>query len=226
MDELKMTDQKTRKYDAVVFDLDGTLLDTLADLTASTNFALMEMGYPDRSIDEVRSFVGNGIADLIRRSVPCGTSEADTEKTLAIFRGHYAEHSADRTAPYEGILPLLDTLKAQGYGIAVVSNKIDPAVRVLCRQYFGDRIDAAAGERQGVSRKPSPDSVFYVLREIDCQRDRAVYVGDSDVDILTASNAGMDHIGVSWGFRDKSFLLTHGASGIADSPMDILKFLV
>lgn len=217
---------QTRKYDAVVFDLDGTLLNTLSDLTASTNYALKARGYPERSIDEVRSFVGNGIADLMRKAVPMGTSNEDAERALAMFRSHYAEHCADLTAPYEGILPLLDALKAEGFGIAVVSNKIDSAVRALCRRYFGDRIDTAAGEREGIARKPSPDSVFYVLNELSCKCDRAVYVGDSDVDIQTAANAEMDHIGVSWGFRDKSFLLASGATRIADIPNDIFKFLM
>lgn len=220
-----MKNSGERKYDAVVFDLDGTLLDTLSDLAVSTNYAMKEMGYPERSIDEVRAFVGNGIADLIKKAVPSGTSEEEAERALSLFRGHYAEHCADLTAPYDGILPLLDLLKAQGYGIAVVSNKIDSAVCALCRRYFGNRIDVAAGEREGISRKPSPDSVFYVLRELSCDSRRAVYVGDSDVDIKTAENADMDHIGVSWGFREKSFLLANGATRIADTPTDILNFL-
>lgn len=220
-----MNTKENRRYDAVVFDLDGTLLDTLLDLAASVNYAMGQMGYPTRSVEEVRTFVGNGIANLIMRAVPEGTAPRDTEAALALFSDHYEKHSADLTAPYEGIVSLLDTLKSEGYGIAVVSNKIDRAVCELCRLYFGDRIDVATGEREGIARKPSPDSVFYVLRRLPCDNCRAVYVGDSDVDIKTALNAGMDCISVTWGFREKSFLISHGAVKLAEHPTDILKFL-
>lgn len=213
------------KYKAIVFDLDGTLLDTLADLRAGVNYALSQKGFPLRTMDEIRSFVGNGIASLNERSAPAGTPKSVCDELLTLFRAYYDVHSCDTTAPYDGILPLLDTLIADGIQIAVVSNKVDAAVQALCRRYFGDRVKIAVGEREGVARKPSPDSVFYALDVLSCDKTQAIYVGDSDVDIQTANNAGLDSISVTWGFRDKTHLLSHGASHIADQPADILKFI-
>ncbi len=193
-------------YKAIIFDLDGTLLDTLDDLANSTNHALHEMGYPTRTREEIRAFVGNGVAKLIERAVPIGTSVEKTAETLAIFKAHYAAHCEDKTAPYEGICELLDILLINGKTLAVVSNKLDSAVSVLCKRYFGDRMTVTVGDRDGIRKKPFPDSVEEVLRVLGIEKEDAVYIGDSDVDIETAKNAGMDGVSVTWGFRNADLL--------------------
>lgn len=215
-----------KKYDTVVFDLDGTLLDTIDDLADSVNLALAEQGFALHTVSEVKSFVGNGIAKLIDRSVPEGTSEEEKLQTLESFKRHYAAGCANKTKPYDGILKLLDDLRDGGFKIAVVSNKIDSAVSVLCKKYFGDRIDFCVGDQEGLARKPAPDAVFEALKKISSAPEKAVYVGDSDVDIKTAENAGMVCISVSWGFRSRDFLLLNGASVIADKPSDIYNILL
>jgi phosphoglycolate phosphatase len=203
-----MGDLNMRKsYQAIIFDLDGTLLNTLEDLAASTNYALVCMGFPTRTLAEVRKFVGNGVAKLMERAVPNGTSPEEITKTLEVFKTHYAEHCEDKTAPYEGITALLDALLADGKTIAVVSNKIDSAVSVLCKKYFGDRITLCIGDKEGICKKPSPDSVNETLRILNIKKEDAVYIGDSEVDIETAKNAEMDCISVTWGFRDMDMLL-------------------
>ena len=205
------------KYKTVIFDLDGTLLDTLQDLTNSVNFALRSMKYPERTIEEVRAFVGNGIGKLMERAVPAHTDTQSVYKALQIFKEHYGAHCEDFTSPYPGILELLDFLKECGVLIAVVSNKADFAVRKLCEKYFGNRILLAVGEKEGIRRKPAPDSVFSVMDQLGTSREETVYVGDSDVDIETARNAGLDSIIVTWGFREKENLIQSGASVLADS---------
>lgn len=215
-----------KPYDTVVFDLDGTLLDTIDDLADSVNFALSAAGFAERTISEIQSFVGNGIAKLIDRSVPRRASEREKAYTLEIFKRHYAANCENKTKPYDGILDLLDVLRANGYRIAVVSNKIDSAVSALCRNYFGNRIDFCIGDKAGLARKPAPDAVFEALRILSSSPDRAVYVGDSDVDIKTAERAGMDLVSVSWGFRSKEFLMANGASVIADRPSELIEILL
>lgn len=202
---------RQRRYDAVIFDLDGTLLDTLSDLTSSANAAAMKYGFVKRSREEIRSFVGNGIRRLIQQIVPEGEENPDFENVYTSFREHYNAHCMDETEPYPGIMLLLDQLKKEGYKTAIVSNKADFAVKKLKDVYFGELVDVAIGEREGCRRKPAPDSVWKALEEIGVERDRAVYVGDSDVDIMTAKNAEMDCIPVSWGFRSREFLIGHGA---------------
>ncbi len=214
------------KYKTVIFDLDGTLLDTLDDLNESTNYALESMGYPKRNIAEVRKFVGNGVAKLIERAVPDGTARAMEEKTLLIFKEHYALHCEDKTKPYDGILPLLDLLQKNGIKIAVVSNKIDSAVSELCKKYFGNRIFLAVGDRVGIKRKPDPDSVFEVLQKLGASIEEAVYIGDSEVDVQTAKNAGISFIGVTWGFRDKQILAENGAILFAETPQELESMLL
>ncbi|MBQ3133901.1 MAG: HAD family hydrolase [Clostridia bacterium] len=209
------------KYSVVLFDLDGTLLDTLGDLTAAVNYAMASKGFPARTIDEVRAFVGNGIANLIARSVPTGTDEQTVAACLANFRAYYAEHMAVHTAPYDGILPLLDRLKAAGCRVGVVSNKVDFAVRQLCEQYFGDRVDVAVGECEGLRCKPAPDTVQKALAALGVAADKAVYIGDSDVDIRTAENAGMPCISVDWGFRSRAFLQENGARVIVSTTAEL-----
>lgn len=198
-----------------VFDLDGTILDTLEDLAAAGNHALTSCGMPERTTDEVRQFVGNGIRKYMERAVPPGTPEADIDRVHAAFTAYYTEHCADRTAPYPGIPELLRQLRSAGIRTAVVSNKADYAVQMLCEQYFPGLFDAAAGEKEGVRRKPAPDAVNAVLAALHIPREETVYIGDSDVDIETARNAGMPCISVSYGFRSEAFLREHGAVTVA-----------
>ena len=213
-------------YHTVIFDLDGTLLNTLEDLADSTNYALSINGFPTRTLEEVRTFVGNGVGRLIHLALPDGTSEQTEAKCLADFRAHYLLNMEHKTAPYPGILTLLDHLRDAGLGLAVVSNKFDGAVKGLCAAYFGARIPVAIGESPAVARKPAPDAVLRALEELEADPQGAVYVGDSDVDLLTAQNAGLPCISVAWGFRSREFLLAHGAKHIADSPADLEKLLL
>ena len=207
---------------AIIWDLDGTLLDTLDDLAASVNFALAQNGMPARGRDEVRQFVGNGTAKLIQRSVPQGTPEERTRLVHEAFLAHYAEHNQDKTRPYDGILPLLDALIAKGVQHAIVSNKIDFAVKALSRTYFGDRMRVAVGDDPSRRKKPAPDSVLEAMRQMDVSAQETVYVGDSDVDVLTAKNAGVACCAVSWGFRDEQCLRDAGAQHICETPEALL----
>ena len=212
-------------YDAAVFDLDGTLLNTLDDLADSTNYALSCYGYPRRTLEEVRRFVGNGVAKLIARAMPDGATEEETARCLAVFRAHYLTNMRNKTGPYPGILSLLDRLNEAGIPVAVVSNKFDDAVKSLCHHYFGDRVPVAIGESATVRKKPAPDSALAALDALHIPADRAVYIGDSDVDIQTAKAAGMDCISVTWGFRDADFLLANGAQRLVGTPEDLAKAL-
>ena len=202
-------------YHTAIFDLDGTLLDTLQDLADSTNYALALHHFPTRTVEEVRRFVGNGVGLLIHRAVPEGTDAELENQVLKDFRAHYLINMEHKTAPYPGVLELLDQLRAAGIHTAVVSNKFDGAVKGLCQAYFGDRVEVAIGESQGVARKPAPDTVFRALAELNAPTEGAVYIGDSDVDIQTAKNSGLPCISVSWGFRDEAFLTEHGATIVA-----------
>ncbi len=209
-------------YDNYIFDLDGTLLDTLNDLAASTNHALRQHGMPEHTTDEVRRMVGNGVAKLIERAVPQGLDNPDYEQVLADFKAHYSVHSMDTTRPYPGIEELLHTLKQQGKRLAVVSNKFCTATEALCRHFFGDTIEVAIGESERIRKKPAPDAVIEAMRRLDAHKDNTVYVGDSEVDVATAHNSGLPCISVTWGFRDRALLTAHGATTFADSPMDIV----
>ena len=201
----------------VIFDLDGTLLDTLDDLSDSVNFALKSQHLPLRSREEVRRFVGNGIGSLIHRSVPEDCPTELEEKTFAAFRQHYFDNCAVKTKPYEGIEALLEKLKTDGFRLGVVSNKADAAVKELMNFYFPDTFDTVCGEKENVRRKPSPDLVLESIRLLDSSIGETLYVGDSDVDFLTAQNAGTECILVSWGFRDRASLEKLGADAIADT---------
>ena len=213
------------KYETVIFDLDGTLLDTLGDLCDSTNFALSKFGYAERTIDEVRAFVGNGIGKLIERALPQGISNSDYTDVLVAFKEHYSENCNNKTCAYEGILPLLNRLKSENVRIAVVSNKVDSAVKALCKRYFAEYVDVAIGEREGIARKPSPDSVFAAMDMLCAKKESTVYVGDSEVDVETAKNAGVDLIAVSWGFRDREQLSPLGDFPIADTVDEVWHYL-
>ena len=211
----------------VIFDLDGTLLNTLDDLADSTNYALSKFGYPTRTIEEVRQFVGNGVAKLIERAIPDGKNNSNFEKCLSIFKENYAQNMYNKTAPYNGIIEMLSNLKSKEIKIAVVSNKFDLAVKELCKIYFDKYIDFAAGENeaQGINKKPAPDTVISVLTEFNFAPEDAVYVGDSDVDIMTAKNSHMPCISVTWGFRDEKFLLKSGATILINAPSEIYNHL-
>lgn len=209
------------KYKTYIFDLDGTLLSTLADLAASTNYALRTHHMPERSLDEVRRFVGNGVKKLMERAIPDGLNNPLFEETFATFRQHYMQHNLDTTQPYPGIMQLLEQLKAEDKNIAVVSNKFYAATRELCRHFFGDLVPVAIGEREDIRKKPAPDTVIEALRELGVDKEGAIYIGDSDVDIMTAKNSGMPCVSVLWGFRDKEFLLEHGATTLISKPEEM-----
>ena len=211
-----------KEYKTYVFDLDGTLLSTLADLAASTNYALSCYGMPQRTLEEVRFFVGNGVRKLMERAVPDGVANPCFEQVYACFRTHYMQHNLDTTAPYPGVMDMLAALKAKHKHIAVVSNKFYAATQELCRHFFGDYVDVAIGERAGIRKKPAPDTVNEALRLLGVTAEGAVYIGDSDVDIETAANSGMPCISVLWGFRDRDFLLAHGAQTFVASPLELL----
>lgn len=213
------------RYDAVIFDLDGTLLNTLDDLAAAVNYALAAAGLPARTTEEVRTFVGNGVKLLVHRAVPAGTSPEAEAACLAVFKERYRSHMGDKTAPYPGVVEALKALRARGCKLAVCSNKFDAAVEGLAHDYFPGLLDAAAGENEagGVPKKPHPAMVLRVMETLGAHPARTVYVGDSDVDIDTAKNAGIPCVSVTWGFRDRAFLLAHGASVFIDRPEELLK---
>jgi phosphoglycolate phosphatase len=209
-------------YKVYIFDLDGTLLDTLHDLASSCNYALKACGMPLRTVDEVRQFVGNGVRVLMQRAVPNGEENPRYGEALDCFKEYYLIHGQEQTAPYQGIISMLHRLKHDGKTIAVVSNKFDAATKQLCEHYFPGLIDVAIGESEGVRRKPAPDTVFEVMKRLGITPQDCVYVGDSDTDILTAKNAGLPCISVTWGFRDRQFLLDHGATSLITSPEELI----
>ena len=209
----------------VVFDMDGTVLNTLEDLAGSMNYSLKAVGLPERTVDEFRRFVGNGAKEALRKALPEGVPTDILDEMFPIFKEHYDEHCLDKTGPYEGILDLMKELKKRGYRMAIVSNKIDSAVKELNKRFFGDLIDVAIGEQPGVNRKPAPDMVETALKELGSTKEESVYVGDSEVDYLTAKNSGLPCISVLWGFRDKEYLIEQGAYCFADAPADIVDMI-
>jgi phosphoglycolate phosphatase len=212
-------------YDTVIFDLDGTLLDTLEDLKDSCNYALAQVGAPARTLEEVRQFVGNGIGRLIELALPGGKENPDFDKALAIMQEYYKTHNQIKTAPYPGVLDMLVQIKELGLSMAVVTNKPDSSAKPLVEEYFLGMIPVAIGEREGVRRKPAPDTVEEALRILGKEKRTAVYVGDSEVDLATARNSGLDCISVTWGFRDRAMLEREGAAMYAETPEDVLKLL-
>ncbi len=214
-----------KKYKAIIFDLDGTLLNTLDDLADSVNYALEQMAYPKRTLEEVRTFVGNGVKNLVIRAVPQTTCNDMMEETLSIFKEHYSGNMLNKTRPYDGILELLAELKNQGYQMAIVSNKFDDAVKNLNNIFFSEFIQVAIGESSSVAKKPSPDTCLKAMEELGVKAEDCLYVGDSDVDIQTAANSGVESISVTWGFRDEDFLRANGATEIIHKPMELLNHL-
>lgn len=207
----------------IIFDLDGTLLDTLEDLYLSVNAALAHCRFPEKTREEVRQSVGNGVRNLMRRSVPEGESNPQFEDCFLEFQKHYAAHLNDHTGPYEGIMELLETLSERGFSMAIVSNKSDYAVKELNRNVFGSLIPVAIGESEGVRRKPESDTVYKAIRELGVCREDCIYVGDSEVDLETAENCKIPCICVSWGFRDREVLEKLGAERIVDTTEKLLE---
>ncbi len=212
-------------YQFILFDLDGTLLNTLEDLTSAVNYAMRTFSLKEHTQEEVRSYIGNGIRELISRSI--GAADAPFEEVLQAFREYYQDHGVDATKPYDGVLELLKTLQSQGKYCVVLSNKVHAATQRLCKHYFGDLISLAVGEREseGIRKKPAPDAVYAVMRELGANAENTVYIGDSEVDIQTACNAAIPCVSVTWGFKDKEFLLQNGATVIADTPEELLLLL-
>lgn len=210
------------RYKIAIFDMDGTILNTLDDIADTMNYCLKKYDMPLRSIDEVRSFVGNGIRRLIELAVAEGTSPEIIDEIFECFIGYYKEHCAIKTKPYEGICEVIAQIKAAGIKTAVVSNKADAAVKALCEDYFKGLFDYSVGDKEGQRRKPYPDSVFETIQYFGLTKEDAVYIGDSDVDFQTAQNAGTDVIMVGWGFRDEADLLALGAESVIHNPEEIL----
>lgn len=213
------------KYNTFVFDLDGTLLDTLKDLQVSINHALTKYNYEIKTYEQVRSYLGNGISRLIELSIPNIKENKDFESIKKEFFAYYEKHLTDYTLPYDGTMDMLKKLKERKCTIAVVSNKADEFVNNLCKQFFSEYIDIAIGESEKIRRKPYSDMVDYALKSLSVSKENAVYVGDSEVDILTAENSGLDCISVSWGFREENFLKQNGASTIISTPLEILEYV-
>lgn len=210
----------------VIFDLDGTLLDTLDDLCNSVNYSLRTNNFPERSLAEVRTFVGNGIRLLIERSVPEGTSKELIDKTFECFKTYYAVHCNDKTKTYPGVMDMLKELKKNGYKIAVLSNKAQYAVTKLCDIYFNNLLDDAVSARENVAKKPSPDALYICAENNNINLNNVIYVGDSDVDVATANNAGVKGIAVTWGFRSRELLIKCGAENLADNTDELLQILL
>ena len=210
----------------VLFDLDGTVLNTLDDLAASVNYVLTRFGMPAHRTEDYRLYFGNGIRYALQYAVPDGTKEETIDQMLPVFREHYNAHCLDKTGPYEGIPELMRGLRGQGFKLAIVSNKIDSAVKELNAKFFSEYVDVAIGEREGIRRKPAPDTVIQALAELKSTKDEAVYVGDSEVDLQTAANAGLPCITVLWGFRDKEYLTEQRATVFANSPEEVLDLLI
>lgn len=202
-----------------IFDLDGTLLNTIEDLWVATNVAMRHFGYPEHTLEAVQSFVGNGIYKLIERSVPDKARDKENViRVKAVFDAYYAEHNKDHTRPYEGILPLLDQLNQKGIKCGVVTNKAHNYANILIKEYFGDRFQMVLGQREGVPAKPDPVAVLEMMAAFQCEVHECVYIGDSDVDMHTGLNAGVKTIGVLWGFRSEAVLKEAGATVLAESP--------
>ena len=213
------------KYTTIVFDCDGTLLDTLTDLRNAVNYVLRAHDLPERSVPEVKVALGNGVAHLMHQSLPDSISEAEFNTYLDEFKAYYGEHLQDYTAPYPGMLDVLDTLRAKGYKLAIVSNKIQEGITPLNKEYFGDRLPVAIGERPGLQRKPAPDMVLQALKELDSTQSESIYIGDSEVDVATAKNSGLLCIGVTWDFRDEQLHKDLGVKHIARKSEDIVTII-
>ena len=214
-----------KNYDTVIFDLDGTLLNTLEDLADGVNHVMEENGYPKRTLEEVRHFVGNGIRRLMEQAVPESVTGDEFERVFEEFRSYYTEHCQIKTRAYDGIMRLLETLKKQGYDMAIVSNKNHAAVCELNEIYFKEYINVAIGQKDGFRKKPAPDTVIQALKELGKEKETAIYVGDSEVDFATAENTGMDCVLVTWGFRTTDELSVFKPRAFIEKPEELLTIL-
>lgn len=213
------------KYDTILFDLDGTLLNTLDDLADSVNVVMKRKGYRQRTKDEIREFIGDGVKLLITRSLPQGASEDEVLSCLELFREVYLKKMMNQTKPYDGILDVLKNLNAKGMKIGVVSNKPDEATKEMCKLFFNGSVDVAIGDNHERKKKPEPDNVLEALRQLDSEKENTLYAGDSNVDMQTAQNTGLRSIGVTWGYRSKETLIAEGADYLVDEPYQILTLL-
>ena len=211
-----------RDYQTYIFDLDGTLINSIDDLATSCNFALRQFGLKEYAVDEVRMMVGNGVKKLMERATPNGLANPHFEEIYSLFRKHYMAHSLDTTRPYPGIMETLSVLKSNNKKLSVVSNKFYAATQEIVAHFFGTLIPVAIGERDNIRKKPAPDTVVEAMRQLGARREECVYVGDSDVDIDTARNCGIPCISVLWGFRSKEFLLAHGATQFISHPNELI----
>lgn len=209
------------KYDTYIFDLDGTLLDTLHDLATCLNHALQAYGLPTRSEAEVRTFLGNGVRALVALAVDGGEEHPQFEELFATFKQYYMEHGMDTTRPYPGVVDMLRRLQVEGKHVAIVSNKFYAAAKELCQHFFGQFVSVAIGEREGIRKKPAPDSVEEAFRQLGVGKTNAVYVGDSEVDLQTAFNCNLPCISVLWGFRERDFLVERGATVFISHPSEL-----
>ncbi len=209
-------------YDTVIWDLDGTLLDTLIDLQNAVNYAMRMLGYPERPLDDIRVFVGNGVKKLVELAIPNGADNPDYDKSYDLFCEYYKDHNLDNTRPYDGVVDVINELHSRGIKQAIVSNKVDDAVKKLNDEFFG--VDFAIGVTDYKIRKPAPDMVWQACNTLGADRSRTVYIGDSEVDLKTASNAGLPCISVLWGFRSKEDLAPFAPKTLVETPSDILKF--
>lgn len=214
------------KYNTVLFDLDGTLLNTLEDLADSINAVMAREGYPQRTNEEVMTFIGDGAKLLLTRSLPPGASETEILRCLSLFRTIYAENIQNKTRPYEGIPALLKKLKEMGIKTGVVSNKPDEATKEVCRLYFQGIIGAAIGDNIDRKKKPEPDNIYEAMKQLGAEKEKTIYIGDSDTDILTAKNAGIDGVGVTWGYRSRETLEKAGAGQIIDTPDQLIALII
>lgn len=213
------------KYTTILFDLDGTLLNSLEDLTDSVNYALTTMQFSPRTLEQIRTFVGNGVQRLMERAVPIDTPEKELLACLEIMRTHYSNNMRNKTRPYDGIYEMLAELKTQNCKIAVISNKYDQAVKALCKELFADYLDLAIGESETIAKKPDPAGVLAAITTLNAEKSSTLYIGDSEVDIQTAKNADITSVGVTWGFRDRTILEKNRANYIIDKPAELLAII-
>lgn len=212
-----------KKYDTVIWDLDGTLLDTLEDLKDSVNFAMREYGYAERTLEDIRVFVGNGVKKLVELAIPGGADNPKYPEVYDVFCKYYEKHNMDKTKPYDGIVEVIRELKDRGVKQAIVSNKVHSGVQTLNHAFFN--VDFAIGVQEGLERKPAPDMVLKALRELGADTSRTVYIGDSEVDLKTASNAGLDCLSVLWGFRKREELEPFLPMCMISTPKEVLNFI-
>lgn len=223
------------KYELIIFDMDGTILNTIEDLTDCANHFCAQYGFKTHTYDEFKFFVGNGIPKMIQRALPKDIAPELYEKILSDYLEYYPKHSAEKTRAYDGIIECIKNLKKAGLTIAVNTNKIESAAIDLCNDYFPNLFDIISGSRKGVPPKPAPDGIFEILEKFGINRKEyinsgkkipACYIGDSDVDLQTGINSGLDFIGVDWGFRGKDFLFQHGAQKVLETAQELSEYIL